>query len=131
MYSLTFISNLLNRTDLLYGAWEFTMSSNTENVTFNICLCYLVLVYFIEVPIPSQESERSCICVLGYRFYFFLRFWYLILELFWQSGIVLLYPRSTRGGYTVLPLSIPPSVYPSIPRYLSSHFSQQLLMAEI
>ena len=31
------------------------------------------------------------------------------------------------GGYTVLPLS----VLPSIPRYFSLHFSQQLLMAEI
>jgi len=36
----------------------------------------------------------------------------------------LLYPRSTGGGYTVLPLSVRP-------RYFSSHFSQQLLMAEI
>ena len=36
----------------------------------------------IEVPIPSQESEHFfvCICVLGYRFFLFLRFWYLILE---------------------------------------------------
>jgi hypothetical protein len=32
------------------------------------------------------------------------------------------------GGYTVLPLSVRPSVHP---RYFSSHFSQQLLMAEI
>jgi len=38
----------------------------------------------------------------------------------------LLYPRSTGGGYTVLLLS----VLPSVPRYFSSHFSEQLLMAE-
>ena len=25
-----------------------------------------------EVPIPSQESDHSCICVLGYRCYLFL-----------------------------------------------------------
>jgi hypothetical protein len=31
------------------------------------------------------------------------------------------------GGYTVLPLA----VLPSVPRYFSSHFSQQLMMAEI
>ena len=24
-----------------------------------------VLFYFIEVPVPNQGSERSCICVLG------------------------------------------------------------------
>jgi len=23
------------------------------------------MTLFIEVPVPSQESERSCICVLG------------------------------------------------------------------
>jgi hypothetical protein len=38
-------------------------------------------------------------------------------------------PASRRGrGYTVLPLSVCPFVHP---RYFSSHFSQQLLMAEI
>ena len=44
---------------------------------------------------------------------------------------VLLIPRSTGGGYTVLPLSFRLSVLPSVPRYFSLHFSQQLLMAEI
>ena len=34
------------------------------------------------------------------------------------------FPHSTGGGYTVLPLSV-------FPRYFSSHFSPQLLMAEI
>jgi hypothetical protein len=38
------------------------------------------------VPVPSQESERVCICVLGVSI-FFLRVWYLTLELFrlWYS----------------------------------------------
>ena len=44
---------------------------------------------------------------------------------------VLLIPRSTGGGYTVLPLSFRLSVLPSVPRYFSLHFSQQILMAEI
>ena len=35
----------------------------------------------------SQESERSCICVLGYQFDLFVLFGYLILELFRQCGI--------------------------------------------
>jgi hypothetical protein len=26
---------------------------------------YIVPLLFIEVPVPSQESERVCICVLG------------------------------------------------------------------
>jgi hypothetical protein len=40
-------------------------------------------------------------------------------------------PAPPEGGYTVLPLSFRLSVLPSVPRYFSSHFSQQLLMAEI
>ena len=27
-----------------------------------------VLFYFIEVPVPNQGSERSCICVRGIDF---------------------------------------------------------------
>jgi hypothetical protein len=33
----------------------------------------LCITSFIEVPVPSQESERLCICVLGVSI-FFLRF---------------------------------------------------------
>ena len=44
----------------------------------------------IEVPLASQESERSCICVLEVSnlLHFFV-FWYLILELFRQCGTCL------------------------------------------
>ena len=48
-----------------------------------------------------------------------------------SKNILFLYLRSPEGeggGYTVLPLSICPSIRP---RYFSSHFSQQLSMAEI
>ena len=38
----------------------------------------LVCSLFIEVPVLSQESERSCIC----GFWLFLRFFYWTLELF-------------------------------------------------
>ena len=37
------------------------------------------------MPIPSQTSERSYICVLGYLLCF-PRFWYLHLEFFWMCG---------------------------------------------
>jgi len=52
---------------------------------------FLLHTFFIEVPLPSLESERSCIWVLlvTLRFYLFLRFWYFILKLFWQCGIFL------------------------------------------
>jgi hypothetical protein len=33
----------------------------------------LTLPRFIEVPVPTQESEHSCICVLGVTLYLFLR----------------------------------------------------------
>ena len=40
-----------------------------------------------EVPVPSQESESSCICVLGVSIFpFSAIFFYYILELFRQSG---------------------------------------------
>jgi hypothetical protein len=45
-------------------------------------ILYVVLVFvdktssipplFIELPVPNQESERSSICLLGYRFCLFL-----------------------------------------------------------
>jgi hypothetical protein len=38
----------------------------------------------LDQPVPSQESEQSCICVLGYRYFLFLlkfgnvpKMWYL------------------------------------------------------
>jgi hypothetical protein len=41
----------------------------------------------IEVSVPRQESERSCIYVLGVSFFLFLRYFNLIFELIRQSGI--------------------------------------------
>jgi hypothetical protein len=46
----------------------------------------ITLSLFIEVPVPSQESE-SCICVLGDQFCPFLWFFYWILERFRQCCI--------------------------------------------
>ena len=46
--------------------------------------------HLIEVLVPGQESERSCICVFregANRFCLFLRFFYWILELFRQCGM--------------------------------------------
>jgi len=37
---------------------------------------------FIEVPVPSREHRRLCICVLWYRLCPFLRFYNWILNLF-------------------------------------------------
>ena len=45
----------------------------------------LVPQLLIEVPVPSQENERSCICVEGNRVY--LLFFYWILKLFSQCGV--------------------------------------------
>lgn len=61
----------------------------------SVCLVRMDFVYnlffsllFLEVPMQSQVSERSCISVLEmYRFPLFLRFRYLILELFRPRGI--------------------------------------------
>ena len=32
---------------------------------FSYFMKYLTPPLFIDVPVPSQESERSCVCVLG------------------------------------------------------------------
>jgi hypothetical protein len=44
----------------------------------------------IEVPVPSQESEQSCICVVGISI-LFLHFFYWTLELFRQCCIFCFY----------------------------------------
>ena len=41
----------------------------------------------IEVSVPSQTNEPSCICVLGVSNWHFLWFFYWILEYFRQSSI--------------------------------------------
>jgi hypothetical protein len=64
--------------------WEWNRIVTTRNPLFRSFL--VPPPPLIEVHEPRQESERSYICVLGYRFCLFLRFWYLILELFRQFG---------------------------------------------
>jgi len=45
---------------------------------------YLTLPLFIKVYVPSQESERSCICVLGALILPLLTIFYWTFELFRQ-----------------------------------------------
>ena len=49
-----FIVNNIENYSLRGKVWAHTISLNRA--------------LFIEVPVPSQESEGSCIYVLGYRF---------------------------------------------------------------
>jgi len=51
----------------------------------------------IDQPVPIKESERSCICVLGYHCCLFLLFLYWILEFFRQYGIFC-YKKKTNIG---------------------------------
>ena len=51
----------------------------------------LRLPLFIEVQVPSPETGRSCICVLGYRFASFCDFFCWVLEMFRQCGIFLFF----------------------------------------
>ena len=46
-------------------------------------------VDFIEVPVPRQESEQSCICVLEVSILLLSAIFYWILELFRQCCILL------------------------------------------
>ena len=94
--------------------------SHVESICIKASLWYFFLFFFsrrgevcahktltsltskraIEVTVPSQESERSCIFVLGVYIGLFLRFWSLILVLFWQClSVVFLF-------FIPIPLSI-------------------------
>jgi hypothetical protein len=42
---------------------------------------------FIEMPVPSQESDPSCICVSGVGFTSFYDFFYWVSELLRHCGI--------------------------------------------
>ena len=64
----------------------------SDQINFHCFITYIVwahqssltLPLFIQMPVPSQVSKQSHICLLGYWFCFFLPFWYCILELFRQ-----------------------------------------------
>ena len=59
-------------------------------------LAYLPLLFFIEVPMPSQESGRSCICVLRVSILYLST----ILELFRQCRIFFSFFFHFYGMYT-------------------------------
>ena len=41
-------------------------------IVHSYCATCMAPTFFIEVPVPSQERERSCICVLGVRGHVFV-----------------------------------------------------------
>jgi hypothetical protein len=53
---------------------------------FNLWLS-IISITFIWIPVPSQESKRSCICVLVVSICLFLRFFCRILEMLRQCCI--------------------------------------------
>jgi hypothetical protein len=58
-------------------------------------LCQL----FIEAPVPSQESEWSCICV---NFWLFLQFLYWILDLFFDSVVFLVFHLISHPFFIII-----------------------------
>ena len=59
---------------------------------------------YIEVPVPNQERQLSCICVLVVSI-LHLSTIYLILELFRQCGIICISFYAIQRLMVVLPLS--------------------------
>ena len=64
-------------------------------------LSFLILPYLIEVAVPSQESERSCICALElsivsttfiFEFAIIPTVWYILFIIWWM--------KETSFGYT-------------------------------
>ena len=85
------------------------MCSSIGSNTFSLidCVLFSNLIYhylthktslipppFIEVSVPSQECERSCIYVLGVSIVFSRPFCHWIFELFRQSAIFELFRQS-------------------------------------
>jgi hypothetical protein len=56
---------------------------------------------FIEVPVPCYDSSSHVFVYYMYPFCLFLRFCFMILELFWQYGILFHFSLFTEKiGYT-------------------------------
>ena len=52
-----------------------------------------------SLSLPSQESERSCICVLGVSVLHLSMIFLFDLEIFWQCHIFFIPPLNERQGY--------------------------------
>ena len=140
-----------------YPCWHhfcsltFTPQSSSQKlfILFYVCyVCYLsidflqkellsVIVRQICYSLPFSRYNnwiemRSTLKMLSFYFmsYFDKSFFFNCLLHFLQAFLKHIYTPlpGGGGGYTVLPLSVCPSVRP---RYFSSHFSQHLSMAEI
>ena len=77
---------------LFRGAWShswiFVEVRVVQSFCYVIYFIFNICHFFVEAPLPKQESERSCICVLGCRFGSFYDFEKkMILELLRQCGI--------------------------------------------
>jgi hypothetical protein len=99
MSHLLIFEKIPNKQTYISGAWTIAMTNWNQLNRLN--------EWVSDSCLMPNEQYFSCI------------------KLWWKQ--VNYTPAPPEGGYTVLPLS----VLPSVPRYFSSHFSQQLLMAEI
>ena len=87
----------------------------------------LALSLFIEVPVSSQESEQSCICVLG------VSIWPLSMIFLLDFGTVLtvwyFYAPATksRGGILIYPLSVHSSVRSSVRIQIHGIFCRMII----
>jgi len=87
--------------------WRSEILEGVDKVVFPGCVCGIIVIYGEKSHPIVVNKKGQVLCAAGMCNY---------------------YTPLHRRGYTVLPLSV---VLPSVQRYFSSHFSQQLLMAEI
>ena len=72
--------------------FNYKVGKSEKKIIFQSYKTSFNLPRFIEVPVPSHDSERSCIYVVRISILtLFLRFFYYILELFWQCGIYVIF----------------------------------------
>ena len=91
-------THLKYRKSCIYNLYGFLLTCEkhfhdhiiSQRASFGPIKLLLSPPLFIQVPLPRQESERSCICLFRVSIQPLQQFFYQILELFRQCGIFLL-----------------------------------------
>ena len=113
---------------IIVGLFLFNVKQQIVKSEKNTCNKNLMKYIYSETGLNLTSIGQTYVQFRIYRCLVYADFLHWnFKESFVYGGLWFIIPPLHRRGYTVLPLSI----LPSVPRYFSSHFSQQLLMAEI
>ena len=77
------IFSLSGKTMIAIGSFCFWKNEKKQQKNNHFRRYYIVKIIYVNTSTKIHQSDK----LLGYQFCLFLRFWYLILELFRQCGI--------------------------------------------